>query len=418
MTPIIKIPFLLFLFLFITINAYAQFNESEFTGGTLGGPEQVDNRIAEDKDIAETLYGVGFMYPYNDFKEMLKNSIGLGYGFDYSAAYLQATDTMGWDNASSGMVRLFLAWDLVNRDNENKGGIIFKVEHRHKYTEIPPVQLSYEVGHAGEQLRPFNNDGFRLTNFYWRQTLLNGKLTFMVGLLDAKDYVDPYALSSPWTGFVNFVFGTGSQITYIPNDAALGVAVGGYVTDHIYLMAGLVDAGADPEQPWTSFQTFFTNKGYFKSVEVGFVSRASRYSVDNIHVTCWQSDGSDVTGASAGWGMAFSATWFFGNKWLPFIRGGFARDGGSLYQKSISVGFGYQPIPKGSVLGLGLNWGEPNESTLSKGLRQQYTFEMYYRAQITSRFAITPDAQILINPAFYTSADAILLWGFRARLSL
>ena len=121
LTPIIKIPFLLFLFLFITIRAYAQFNESEFTGGRLGGPEQVDNRISEDKDVAETLYGVGFMYPYNDFKEMLKNSIGLGYGFDYSAAYLQATDTMGWDNANSGMVRLFLAWDLVNRNNENKG---------------------------------------------------------------------------------------------------------------------------------------------------------------------------------------------------------------------------------------------------------------------------------------------------------
>lgn len=205
---------------------------------------------------------------------------------------------------------------------------------------------------------------------------------------------------------------------YIPNDAALGAAIGGYLTDNVYLMAGITDAGSDPNKPWKSFETFFTNNDYFTSVELGFVSRADRFILDNIHVTYWHSNGSDVTASLPGWGFAFSASWFFGEKWLPFLRGGFARDGGTLLQKSISNGFGYQPKPNGNVLGIGFNWGEPNETTFEKGLMDQYTFEVYYRAHLSSRIAITPDVQFLINPALSLHESSIFLWGIRARLAL
>ena len=43
------------------------------------------------------------------------------------------------------------------------------------------------------------------------------------------DFVDVYLLASPWTGFNNFVFSTGSAAIDLPNDATLGMAGGGMV---------------------------------------------------------------------------------------------------------------------------------------------------------------------------------------------
>ena len=36
---------------------------------------------------------------------------------------------------------------------------------------------------------------------------------------------------------------------------------------------------------------------------------------------------------------------------MPFLRGGYTEDGGSLLQKSISTGVGYQWVPGRDVLG-------------------------------------------------------------------
>ena len=78
-----------------------------------------------------------------------------------------------------------------------------------------------------------------------------------------------------------------------------------------------------------SFKTFFSNNDYFKNVEIGWVTSQERHFFDNIHFTYWHSDGSDVTSSLPGWGIAFSATYFVDNTWMPFLRGGYAEDGGS-----------------------------------------------------------------------------------------
>jgi len=383
-----------------------------------GGPDQVENLIEEDNKQKQPFFELGFMQPYFDFKNNLKEKTGLDLGLDYSAGYFSANRSLGHKNASSGMIRLYGSWNLVGRGEENKGALVFKVEHRHKYGAIPPQSLGFEMGYVGLIEPPFNNDGFRLTNFYWRQRFLDSRISLVVGLLDATDYLDIYAMTSPWLHFTNFAFSTGSQTIYIPNDANLGIAIGAYLTDHIYAIAGLNDAGSDPTNPLKSFETFFTNNDYFKSVEVGWVRSKDRHFFDNIHLTWWHSDGSDVTASLPGWGLAFSGTWFFQDKFMPFIRGGYAKDGGTLLQKSINAGLGYYRKEGGSLLGAAIGWGEINETTWAEGLENQLTMEIFYRMQVSSRLAITPDLQYLVNPALNPDANSIFLWGVRARLAL
>jgi len=47
-----------------------------------------------------------------------------------------------------------------------------------------------------------------------------------------------------------------------------------------------------------------------------------------------------------------------------------------------------------------------------------YLAEVFYRVQLSSRFAITPDLQFVINPALNTEQSSMFIWGIRGRLSL
>ena len=64
------------------------------------------------------------------------------------------------------------------------------------------------------------------------------------------------------------------------------------------------------------------------------------------------------------------------------------------------------------------NWGEPNEDSLGQDLDDQYTFEVYYRLQLTEQLALTPDIQYLVDPAQNPDEDKLWIFGLRARLAL
>lgn len=412
-----KYAFLLTLFFTSTLLVSQNTQKRDTLKSGLVGPDQVEMRLQKDAAPKDSFFELGFIQPYFEFKKNLKENIGFEFGIDYSSVYLKASESQGEYYASSGMIRFYGSWELVNKGAANSGAFIYKVEHRHKYSSIPPKDFGFEMDYVGLEVPAFNNDGFRLTNFYWRQRLLEGKISFVAGLLDATDYLDAYVLASPWTGFLNFAFSTGSETIYIPNDAALGFGIGFYITDQLYTIASISDAGSDPTKPFKSFETFFSNHDYFKSVELGYVTSKDRFFMDNAHITSWHSDGSEVTASLPGWGIAFSATHKFHKKWFPFIRGGYAHDGGTLLQKSITAGLSYD-THKSNLLGFGIGWGEPNETTFSPGLSDQITTELFYRIQISQHLVFTPDLQFLINPALNPNKSSIFLWGIRGRIDI
>jgi porin len=102
---------------------------------------------------------------------------------------------------------------------------------------------------------------------------------------------------------------------------------------------------------------------------------------------------------------------------MPFVRGGYADDGGSLLQKSLSVGMGYQTEAFSGLLGVGLNWGEPNEDTFSSGLSDQYAIEAFYRVPVGNRVAVTADTQFIKDPALNPSESTIWMFNVRARFA-
>ncbi len=394
--------------------------------GTFGGPDYVPKRIESDRTSEDALFDLEFMRPYYQWKDQILEKYGYTFAADYYAMGLKASDNLPGtdDDAASAVFRFSGFWQLLGRGSENTGTLVYLVEHRHRYTDKPVAPFASEsLGYTGFLGIPYGDEGGRwhLTNLYWNQEWENG-FGFAAGFLDVTDWVDVYALTSPWSDFYNFVFSIGAATMDLPDDGALGVGAGGWLTDDVYLIAGFEDLNSDPTDPFQGFETFWNDHEFFKHVEVGWTTSKDQYYLENLHLTVWHADKRDEIGVDDGWGAFLSFSHTFDNQWLAFARGGFSDDGGSLLKKSISIGGSYAPNGIGAPgtghqLGFGVNWGQPNDPLFGPD-DDQYAFEVYYRIQVTKELAITPDVQLLIDPAQNPEEDSIWVFGLRARIGI
>ena len=214
-----------------------------------------------------------------EWKDRLVEEQGLALGLDYTAAGLGASKSVGKGAASGGAVRFFGFWDLVGRGTPDVGSFVWRLEHRHRYSTIPPADLAENIGYAGEIDPDLTDEGFRFTNLYWNQ-LIDGDRAFIAGgFLDNTDYLDTYPLGSTWTGFINSVFDTGSATIGFPEATSLGVAGAIMFGRNFYGYAGLTNANANPADPFSEVGSFFEERDYFTSVEVGWDRRVGAHRV-------------------------------------------------------------------------------------------------------------------------------------------
>ena len=365
-----------------------------------GSPETVDNRIAQDKKQRE-----------QPLKDRLAGK-GINLAVDYSAVALGASDVLpdSDDSASGGMLRFYGSWDILNKGEANSGGLVWKVEHRHAYTDTSVNGFEFAAGGLGLVTPPFSDQGTRLTNLYWKQHFNNGNGTVIAGFLDATDYLDVYALASPWTGFLNFAFSTGTTTIALPGDATLGVAAASMLGNEWFVIGGITDMESDPTDPFEGFDTFFNDHKYFTSIELGWTASKEQIYVDNVHLTLWHADESIEQGTMEGQGVNFSASRMLG-PWLPFVRGGVSEDAGTLTEKSVSTGFGYYGLGKeANNLGAAINWAEVDNAD------DQLTIEAFYFIKVLPFLEITPDIQVIRNPALNPAEDQVTIYGLRGRL--
>ena len=384
-----------------------------------GGPASVPGQLADDERLAESLTGRTLLENFFDWKETIRNKHGLNFTVDYTAGFLGATNTLGSDDSfMGGAFRFYGTWDLTGRKSGNTGSFVFKIEHRHRYTDIPPSGTASQIGYVGLIMPVLSNIKTRLTNLYWRQNLKQGNVEIIAGMIDTTDWVDVYALASPWTGFYNFALATGGASIPVPDDSALGAYFNAMLTDNLYFIGGFADSNADSTNPLDGFDTFFNDHEYFKTIEMGWVTSRDRFYLDNTHITFWHGDEREKAGVPDGWGVNFSYSHSFDEKWMPFVRAGYAEDGGTLLQKTFSTGLGYHFGENNSLLGLGFNWGQPNETTYGEKLKDQTSVEFFVRLQVMRNLQITPDLQYIRNPARNPDANHSWVFGVRARLNL
>ena len=384
----------------------------------MGGPSSVPGQVSADNEHRSSFYfphGIFRLEGYEAFKDKLKREHGLGFGMDYNVLYQYANPSEGESNAPGGVFRFYGTWEPSAIDQSHPGSLVYKIEHRHSLGDnIAPQQLAGEVGYAGLTAVTFSDAGYLLTNLYWAQNFNDNQFAYVIGQVDVTDYVDIYGLVNIWTEFNNLAFTTNPTIP--APDQGLGAAARWTIDNNYYVLAGFADANGDPGKPLDGFDTFFKVREYFKHLEFGWAGSWDNRFSDNIHLTLWQVDELEDADVPGGWGTAFSFSREFGH-WLPFLRMGYGDGGGAILDRSISTGFGYSVRGGSDRFSLGLNWGRPNDDIYGETKDDQYTIESYYRMQVTKRLQVTPDIQLLFNPALNPEQDLVWVLGLRARLS-
>ncbi|AQA17429.1 hypothetical protein BST95_03440 [Halioglobus japonicus] len=384
---------------------------------SLASPDQVERRIGIDAVPGGTVFRSDTFDDWRARKLDFEKRTGVSWSLDYINAYLHATERPGEDKGVGGALRFLGVWEAYTGAGADSGALIWKVEHRHAYgSRVSPQGLGSEIGYAGLLHLTLSDQQARLTNLYWRQRMFDGNLVVLGGWLDTSDYVDVYTLASPWTTFFNYACSTGSTSMPVPNEG-LGLAVGGYLNDNLYVVGGFANANSDPHDPLEGFDTFFEEREYFKHVEIGWNGSREQAFPNNVHLTLWQVDEREYAGVEEGWGANLSWSRLFNRHWTVFLRCGYADDGGAILEESVSTGFAWAKVAGGNQLGVGVNWGVPMESTYGPDLPEQTTVEAFYRIQLFEELAITPDVQYIRNPALNLEEDSLWVFGVRMRLA-
>jgi len=371
----------------------------------VGGPGSVQEQTRQNREQSRDVL--------KQFGDRLRANYGLTLGADYNVLPQLASNSSGENGAASGVVRLYGHWKPFKRDSPSAGSLVFKVEHRHLLgTDISPQALGPTIGVAGITAAVWSDAGGMLSNLYWTQAFADNRFAFNAGIVDVTDYVDMFGLVNLWTDFSNLAFSVSPTIP-APN-MGLG-AVGRWMfTPNFYVIGGLADANGDPHDPGHMFQNLGEGE-LFKHVEFGWIgSWESRY-FDNIHLTLWQVDDRVEAEVEGGWGAVLSFSHTLGERWLPFVRGGFSDGGGTIVDRMVSTGIGYQLSERKDYFGIGFNWGRPPEEMAGDHPRDQYTIETYYRVQVVPNLMIVPSAQFVIDPALDTTKDSLWILGLKIR---
>lgn len=376
-----------------------------------GGPTSVSGQIAKDNNVnvpgfrCDRLQAIS--EPWFSFKERLAESCGLQVCIDESMFYQTATSSLDESDAASGLVRVYGQWIFGGQGTTTPSQIVFKGENRHRMgTRITPFDLGFEAGSILPTGTFFSEFNYGVTNLYWKQYLCDGDLVFAVGEIDVTDFVDVYGMMNPLTHFINLGFSTNPTIA-VPNQG-LGFAFGAMLTEHLYAQGGLADANGQPTL--AGFDTFFQDNEYFTYLEFGFTPSKDLLYVDNVHATFWHTDVRKAAQTPEGWGVALTAQMYINDRWLPFLRFGYSEGDAALMQTTLSTGIGLRRT-NNDVAGIGISFGKAADGSL----QDQFTSEAFYRFQLTQALAVTPDLQLIGNPALEPRRDALALFGIRLR---
>ncbi|WP_254429161.1 MULTISPECIES: carbohydrate porin [unclassified Ruegeria] len=369
----------------------------------LSGPSSVGAELEPGDGLTDPQYRSDF--PRNiapnwfAWKDRLAEN-GFRFNIDYLALGQTTNADLGEAEAAGGIARFYGNWQA-----SDLGSLTFKIEDRRSYTDVAPQFLGLDGGALSITGTAFNDSGLLLTNLFWTQRAQNGAWTLQVGQIDVTDFVDIYGLVSPYSGFQNLAFNTNPTIN-TPNQG-LGIAGGLKLNNNLYAVASIADANADPSDP--NFNVF-SDGNLFKSLELGYTSAFDRIYFDNVHLTLWHADAAEDGSRAEDYGAAFSAAWFVGNTWMPFLRAGASKGTAALYDRSVSTGIGYYGRNT-DLAGLGLNWAE------ARGVDgDQITLEAFYRFSIAPGLQITPSAQFISNPLLNPDQDSIAMFSLRTRI--
>lgn len=391
-------------------------------------PDRLDGTLSAEGDLEDDLAPRTSHFRFdstldewNALKAQFRAETGIGFGGSLGVLYQNYTDPLtGVPDAAGYKLTFNLDKAILNAGTAEALTLDIAIEARGPIgTPQPPLQGGVLAGNIVPTAATWGDFDLGITQFYIRQSLYENRFQYAIGKLFAPNYVNAYPFFDDNRQFLNQNFSTSPTIA-----AALrgfGAVALVYPTNGgLYLQAGIFTANS--EDTGATINNFFEQNEYFTTVEVGWSGLArtgmpihARGPMDqnNVHLTLWHKDAQPNAAPlnqPEAQGAAFNVNFMYGDNTMWFVRGG--TSDGWVTQNALSAGIGYRPPGAYSDLfGIAGGWTQP----ASDFLRDQYTFETFYRYQLTPNFAITPDLQVVFNPSLNPSIDQQVILGLRAR---
>ena len=412
-----------------SIEASSDSNESNISQSgyedlpEFGGPESVTAELKRNDAVRESVYQFDSLQrnlaPYFDWKRRVNDDSGLALGFQFYALYQQASSSLAGrdDDALGNIFRFQGSWTVFKHDNGNLGRIEYRVESRSNMGGFQaPGSLGSATGIA--TLAPgfaySDNFDLDLAIINWTEGFANGRAGYAVGRLGFDVYLDAFPFQTFSRGFINrsFILNPTLPTTGI---GAIGGVVKGFVTDSIWLGAQMHDANAASGD--FDFDTVQEGE-WIKAVEVGYTPSFGQRKSNLVQFTYWEKDARVLAGTSKGSGWAVSATYQLSGKYFPFVRLGHSDGGGGVAaEDAISAGVEItQSFDQ--VWTVGAGWARPSRETFGTGLDNETVLETSYKFQISKNFSLTPDVQVVFNPANDPAKSSVWVVGLRVILTM
>jgi porin len=377
-------------------------------------PDNVDNQLNESDERVDSLFPIDPLQPLHRVWERvtrrLRQTIGLDLGLNYTGLYQRADKALPRQQteAGGGDLDFFGRWDLHNRGGRWPGALVFFTETRHRYTEIPPSDLGGAIGSLWGTTNAFTTQDYALTQLYWEQGSREDRLVYRLGKMDPDTIYDRSRYVSANEAFLSQAF-SATLAMPVPN-TGLGGAVAISPITNTYIVGGVHDANGAK----TSFGEI--EKGeLFAAIELGVAPRHGKPGAGLYHVTLWHSDEREEANIPSGRGIALTLQQELGpdGDIVPFFRYSYGDGGATPVRQAIALGLGLEkPFGQNNdLIGIGFSWGQPTDSTL----QDQYVLEAFYRLQVTPHTNLSPDIQVIFNPAKNPAEDSITVGSIRLR---
>jgi porin len=383
------------------------------------GSDSVINDIEDDEIDMGVRLPFSFLddalEPWIAKKQELYDATGLKLNMSYQALYQHASPSPGESQAAAGRSEWQGNWTLIGRDTPNIGSLSFRFENRHLLgTDIAPASLGNEFGSVLSVGNGFSSFDWAITEFAWRQDLLNGDLHISAGKISATNWYNSHFLSSKKQGFQNAALQQ-SSTSPLPG-RGFGIFSGFQLNDNLVLVGGMHDANA--RSSGNPFDTIDRSE-FYHSAELRWLPNGwDRHKWDQVRIQLWHQDARVQSGIPSAQGVTFLASHLFDEKWMPFVLGGFSDGNASKLQAEFTAGLGLNFDTRNGkparILGLGASWGNPSDDTL----HDQYTLEVFSKIHLAERFDVTPSVQLIINPANNPHKQVVTVIGIRARFNM
>ncbi len=377
-------------------------------------PDDIDNQLRESEEPADSLFPVDPLQPLHDqwrrVTRHLRESMGLDLGLNYTGLYQAAENALPGEQseAGGGDLDFFGRWSLANRKDAWPGALVFETETRHRYTEISPFQLGENVGSLWGTVAGFNTRDVALKQLYWEQGSYEDRLIYRAGKMDPSDIYDVGRFVSSNYAFLSPAFSDTMAMPF--PGPGLGLAAAVYPSANTYIVGGVHDANGEA----TSFGQ--PDRGeLFAAIELGATPNYGKPNAGLYHVTLWHSDKREKANVPSGRGVAVTLEQQLGpdGSIVPFVRYSYADGRTTSIRQTFAIGVGLEE-PFGQnfdLIALGLSWGQPTDRTL----QDQYVFEAFYRIYITPYSHLTPDIQVIFDPANNPTQDVLAVGSIRLR---